>query len=649
MVNYLIGEKKTAKDAILVALNSLKTRAPGSDTYENGAEYPRQLFSRDSGSLQSIAGARQHIQAISSIVVEPAEAAPAVEEEPKAEEPAALVDERFTMFDDEHNSLTEAIPALDPSEYLTEATEAVPAMTQEELLSFVQAAPAPTVEQSDAQSEAPAEGQCADQTDNCTIEVPALTPDDIMQEQQAQITRMQAEIQRLEAENQELKESVGRMTQEIQSASKSVHIAWQQGYLAGQHAATEEFEQQKNFIEQLKEAAQAATTYGDNATPAAGSEASQEAQPTGESEPADAPYIAEALQITDPEVLNDPFTAKLLDALGVEIEAGEEVELQPVEPHEVPPMAEIDFEQPSIDTHAPEATGDSIPGNSAAEQQFSCQPDGLIQQAAAPAATAVPPGAPVPPAPPRPAAAAVTDGPAGGSSGSPVPPPIQLTPPPVPPLPGQPVAPPVPPLSQSHAVPPPAAPANPYFDPEVAAFMQSDAASGEAHQAESSVESADGSEDGSEGEKFSADDLHNLFRNKYVRPDADPAAAVDPAASGSFPSYKKFVGANKSNTASDPMPTMPRVFPAEIRKACRLLGLNPEELTNRSVVTEAWKREMAKPGVHPDTGGDTEMAIYLNTAKDTLMRWIDDQSPKLGKKFGSSSKTAEHVKPKKSE
>jgi hypothetical protein len=101
---------------------------------------------------------------------------------------------------------------------------------------------------------------------------------------------------------------------------------------------------------------------------------------------------------------------------------------------------------------------------------------------------------------------------------------------------------------------------------------------------------------------------------------------------------KKFVGSKHATSPSNSgiMPAL-RVFPPEIRKACRLLGLNPEDVTTRQIVTEAWKKEMSKPGVHPDTGGDTEMAIYLNTAKDALMRWVDDQTPKLGKKFGAQT------------
>jgi len=64
-----------------------------------------------------------------------------------------------------------------------------------------------------------------------------------------------------------------------------------------------------------------------------------------------------------------------------------------------------------------------------------------------------------------------------------------------------------------------------------------------------------------------------------------------------------------------------------------LLGVRPEEMTIESV-TDAWKRQITSPGVHPDQGGDTESAIYLNTAKDTVLRWLYDQAPKLGKKWG---------------
>jgi len=64
------------------------------------------------------------------------------------------------------------------------------------------------------------------------------------------------------------------------------------------------------------------------------------------------------------------------------------------------------------------------------------------------------------------------------------------------------------------------------------------------------------------------------------------------------------------------------------------------------VVQSAWKKAIAAPGVHPDQGGDTELAVYLNTAKDVLTRWLDAQAPKLGKKFGSYKKEPEPKKDK---
>ncbi len=97
----------------------------------------------------------------------------------------------------------------------------------------------------------------------------------------------------------------------------------------------------------------------------------------------------------------------------------------------------------------------------------------------------------------------------------------------------------------------------------------------------------------------------------------------------------KFVGGKHSPNTQEHS-VMPRVVSPEIRKACKLLGLRPEDLS-KAVVLEAWKREMAKPGVHPDTGGDTEMAMYLNNAKDTLVRYLEAQAPKLGKVFGSKA------------
>lgn len=150
----------------------------------------------------------------------------------------------------------------------------------------------------------------------------------------------------------------------------------------------------------------------------------------------------------------------------------------------------------------------------------------------------------------------------------------------------------------------------------------------------------------SDGEKtttaYSADELRDLVQHHLHQ--EEPAAPE--GGQKTQQGLKKFVGGSR-NTQEVALPSMPRNVPPDIRKACLLLGLKPEEL-NRQNVFNAWKREMAKPGVHPDTGGDTEMATYLNTAKDRLVRFLEETAPKLGKKFGTKENpTKEHNKPKK--
>jgi hypothetical protein len=117
---------------------------------------------------------------------------------------------------------------------------------------------------------------------------------------------------------------------------------------------------------------------------------------------------------------------------------------------------------------------------------------------------------------------------------------------------------------------------------------------------------------------------------------AGPQPAAEPAEAGgdsSQPRAKnKFLG-GKASSAAAPAPNTPyvKVIPPDIRKACLILGVRQEDLTTAAVV-EAWKRQIVD--VHPDKGGDTETAIILNTAKDSLVHWIDAQAPKLGNKFG---------------
>ena len=122
--------------------------------------------------------------------------------------------------------------------------------------------------------------------------------------------------------------------------------------------------------------------------------------------------------------------------------------------------------------------------------------------------------------------------------------------------------------------------------------------------------------------------LRQGARNKFVGGKASSGSPIAgaPAASSDSP-----IGASTPPTPS--VGVSARAVPPEIRKACMILGVRPEELTLKDV-HEKWKSQITAEGVHPDQGGDNETAIYLNTAKDTLVKWINDQAPKLGKKFG---------------
>jgi hypothetical protein len=70
-------------------------------------------------------------------------------------------------------------------------------------------------------------------------------------------------------------------------------------------------------------------------------------------------------------------------------------------------------------------------------------------------------------------------------------------------------------------------------------------------------------------------------------------------------------------------------LPPEIRKPCMLLGVRADSLTLDSVLT-ARKQQIDAPGVHPEQGGDRESAIYINTAKDTLVQWLEVYSGGAG-------------------
>jgi len=124
---------------------------------------------------------------------------------------------------------------------------------------------------------------------------------------------------------------------------------------------------------------------------------------------------------------------------------------------------------------------------------------------------------------------------------------------------------------------------------------------------------------------------------------SDPAKAAGAAGPGGGGMSSKFVGgkakppgAEGAPASAPPAGYMPKI-PPDIRRHCLILGVRVEEITAptaKSVVMQAWKNQIASPGVHPDLGGDTEAAVALNTAKDHLVRWIEQQAPKLGKKFG---------------
>jgi hypothetical protein len=113
--------------------------------------------------------------------------------------------------------------------------------------------------------------------------------------------------------------------------------------------------------------------------------------------------------------------------------------------------------------------------------------------------------------------------------------------------------------------------------------------------------------------------------------------AAQPRARNKFIGGKASSGEAGAPTPSGaPAPFVIKTIPPEIRKACLILGVRQEDLTTAMVV-EAWKKQIVD--VHPDKGGDTETAIILNTAKDSLVHWIDAQAPKLGKKFGGGMST----------
>jgi hypothetical protein len=95
----------------------------------------------------------------------------------------------------------------------------------------------------------------------------------------------------------------------------------------------------------------------------------------------------------------------------------------------------------------------------------------------------------------------------------------------------------------------------------------------------------------------------------------------------------KFVG--RSREREDILKTMaPRNIapPAEVLRWSEVLGLDASTLTAEDI-HRAWRKAISSPDAHPDLGGEVETAILLNTAKDSLTKWLDSFAPKLGKQF----------------
>ncbi len=128
------------------------------------------------------------------------------------------------------------------------------------------------------------------------------------------------------------------------------------------------------------------------------------------------------------------------------------------------------------------------------------------------------------------------------------------------------------------------------------------------------------------------DDLRDLLKRRFGRTQEE--ADAEKKDEEKKVAGTKFVGTHRLPQEPPPAGFVVRAVPPDIRKACLVLGLRPEELTIE-MVHQAWKKEMTTE--HPDQGGHTESAVYVNTAKDTLFRWLDAQAPKLGKKFGSAT------------
>ena len=96
---------------------------------------------------------------------------------------------------------------------------------------------------------------------------------------------------------------------------------------------------------------------------------------------------------------------------------------------------------------------------------------------------------------------------------------------------------------------------------------------------------------------------------------------------GKLLSVRVRAGESLVETAPKPSP-----MPAEVRRACQILGLPLKEI-NEASVRQSWKRAISAPEAHPDLGGERELAILLNNSRDTILGWLDGEQSKLAKKF----------------
>lgn len=113
---------------------------------------------------------------------------------------------------------------------------------------------------------------------------------------------------------------------------------------------------------------------------------------------------------------------------------------------------------------------------------------------------------------------------------------------------------------------------------------------------------------------------------------AAPATSTNPlppAAANS--SYGRLLSMSRQIEKPVTKPAPVRL-PGEVRKSLQILGLSPDDF-DVAQVKQAWKQAITDPGVHPDLGGQQEVAILLNNARDTVLRWLSEQEPKLLKKF----------------